>query len=311
MDKESREFLQALGLEADAFCSMSIADTRAAFSTLLASMPKSGHELGGVEEFLLDSSGSNVRIRMYRPASGLTILPSVIFIHGGAFVACDLDTHDWGCREICAQVECIVFSIDYRLAPEYKFPSGLDDCFSATVSILRDISSYGGDPNRVAIAGDSAGGNLATSVAQQLRDSGLPFKLCGQVLIYPCLGNPFSPSPSMLGFNDFISINDIKTWYELYSSHSDDYGNPLFNPLLSKDLTLLPPTLIVTAELDPLRDDAEIYAEALLAEGNIVELMRFDEAVHGFMLFAPILSQGRDGFEKVCAWLRSRFDVSM
>ena len=281
---------------------------RAAFRTLTVDMrqPQNVIPVADVEDMELPGETGPMRARLYRPEADGP-LPTIVFFHGGGFVIGDLDTHDNQCRMVCRDVEAVVLSIDYRLAPEDPWPAGVEDCEAATRWAAEHIDELGGDPDLLALAGDSAGGNLAAVVAQICRDAGEP-KIAVQLLIYP--GVDFRegteeryPSYVENAEGYFLEAADTEWFRQNYLGDSGDKENFRASPLLG-DLSGLPPAVIVTAEFDPLRDQGAAYAKALEEAGVDVTYHCFDGMIHGFFDLWPLSEACADAVKKTCGSLK-------
>ncbi len=252
------------------------------FMTVDLRDPANLAEVGSVEERTVPGGAGEVAARVYRPATEGPH-PTIVFFHGGGFVIGDLDTHDDHTRLLCRDVDAVVVSVDYRLAPETPFPGGYEDCLAATVWAVEHAAELGGDDSRVAVAGDSAGGNLSAAVTLGSRDRGV--QLAAQLLLYP--GVDFVDSqdhPSRVDNAEgyFLTADDM-TWFgDHYLPDPARRTDPYASVLRAPDLTGLPPAVIATAEYDPLRDEGEAYAAALEKAGVPVVLRRFDGLIHGF-----------------------------
>ncbi len=222
--------------------------------------------------------------RHYAPAGAPQ--PLLVYYHGGGFVAGDLDTHDGLCRRICRDADMHVLSVDYRLAPEHPFPAAVDDAMAAFRWAYAHAAALGAMPGKVAVGGDSAGGNLAAVVGQMTAAAGGPAP-CAQILLYPPTDRTTTrPSLELFGDGFFLTRADID-WYHLqYTGSTIAQPDPAQNPLCAKDFSGLPPALVVTAGFDPLRDEGEAYADALRQAGVPVILKRFDGLLHGFCSMA-------------------------
>jgi acetyl esterase len=218
-----------------------------------------------VLERRIDGPGGSIGLRIYTPA-GNGPFPLMMFFHGSGFVLCSLDTHDGMCRNLAAGIRCVVVSVDYRLAPEHKFPKGLDDCLAATRWAAANAVDLGFDPTLIMVAGDSAGGNMAAVTALRIRDEGGP-KLCGQMLLYPVTDYHTLGTPSYAENADGYGLTrDTMEWFwEHYLANPVEAENPYASPLRARDLAGLPPAYVTSAEYDPLRDEAERYGERLRA----------------------------------------------
>jgi acetyl esterase len=216
-------------------------------------------------------------------------LPLVAFFHGGGWVLCGLDSHDEACRQLANGTGAIVMSVDYRLAPEHRFPTAAEDAYAATRWLADHGADLGGDPARLAVAGDSAGGNLAASVALMARDRGGP-ALVFQLLVYPVLDHSFdtgSYKENATGY--FLTVDAMRWFWAQYLGPHGDGSDPYVSPLRAADLSGLPPAHVVTAEFDPLRDEGEAYAARLSAAGVPTEARRYDGAFHGFFSMTAVL----------------------
>jgi acetyl esterase len=211
------------------------------------------------------------------------------FFHGGGFVIGNIETHDDQARLICRDVGIVVVSVDYRLAPEHKWPAGFQDCLAATQWVADHAATLGGDPDRILVGGDSAGGNLSAAVALATRESGP--KLAAQYLIYP--GVDFAedadyPSRVENAEGYFLTAEDMLWFREQYLPDDVDITDPRNSPIHASSLAGAPPAVIATAEFDPLRDEGEAYAKALADAGVEVRLQRYDGLIHGFFAFGTI-----------------------
>jgi acetyl esterase len=242
-----------------------------------------------------ETVAGTIPVRVYRPdAAGP--LPTVVFFHGGGWVIGDLDTHEGACRTLCRDVEAVVVSVDYRRAPEHRFPAAVEDSCAALAWVAAHIADYGGDARRLVVAGDSAGGNLAAVCAQQARDAGL--SLAAQVLIYPAVdlvGDYPSRTENAEGY--LLTLDDMRWFAEQYVGITEGDPraaalavDPRLSPLQASSLTGLPPAVVVTAEFDPLRDEGNAYADALERAGVRVKHKELPGLIHGFYgldVFSP------------------------
>jgi acetyl esterase len=267
-------------------------------------------EAGGPEQAVAEVQNRSVpgpagpiAVRVYRPAKTET-LPVLIFFHGGGFVICNLDTHDRQCRALANASGCAVISVDYRLAPEHKYPAAVDDAYAATRYIAEHAAEFGVDPNRMAVGGDSAGGNLATVVSLLARDRGGP-RLKFQLLIYPVV-DFYDESPSMQQYSEghFLTRAGMDWFTESYLPSREAGLEPSASPMNAKDFRGLPPAMIITAECDPLRDQGEAYARKLQAAGVPVELKRYEGMIHPFFQFAAVLDTANVAIKDAASALR-------
>ncbi|MBG98760.1 MAG: hypothetical protein CMN58_00265 [Solibacterales bacterium] len=260
--------------------------------------------VGSVENTMLPGPAGKIPIRIYRPA-GKGPFPLLIYYHGGGWVLCDLDTHDNTCRIFCALAQCVTVSVDYRLAPEHKFPAAVDDCYAALEYLAKDAIQMGADPLRLAVGGDSAGGNLAAVVAQLARDRGGPV-LSHQLLLYPIMDtlsfNTMSYKKFAKGY--FLEKAGMEWFCEHYLNDPSDAADPRTSPLLSKDLTRLPAAQIATAGFDPLRDEGAAYARRLKEAGIPVDYICYGEIIHGFAGMVGVIPSAKKAMAEIAERLR-------
>lgn len=289
-----------------AFHEMGVEECRQVFAGLLASLPPSGARIAGVSDRKIPGPAGEIAVRIYTP-EGAGPFPVLSYFHGGGWVIGDLGTHDGVCRELCAGAGVVVLAVDYRLAPEHRFPAAPDDCIAAVKWVAANAASIKGDATRLAVAGDSAGGNLATVVAQRLRDTNGP-KLSAQLLIYPVARLDGVATKSMVENAEgyLLQRKDMDWFLGHYLKSPADGQNTAASPILAKSLAGLPPALVITAEFDPLRDEGEDYARALQKAGVKTTLSRYDGAIHAFYSFFPILDQGRQAIDESTRWLKEQ-----
>jgi acetyl esterase len=256
---------------------VSLADVRAANKSFLLQAP--GPPIHAVEEFAAVGPAGPVALRIYRP-SAIRCLPATLFCHGGGFVLGDLDTHDALCRSIALSAECVVVSVDYRRAPETKFPGPVEDCYAALAWLAAHAPRLEIDPGRLALCGDSAGGNLAVAAALLARSRGPTLRHL--VLFYP-ITDAACDTASMREFaRGYILTRSAMQWFwSSYLENPQDAANPLAS-VLRAELAGLPTTTIVTAEFDPLRDEGEAFADRLRTSGVTVFARRYPGMIHGF-----------------------------
>ena len=233
-----------------------------------------------IENREIPGSSGNIPIRVYYPSEGKDF-PALVWFHGGGWVIGDLETAEFNCRKMANDVECVVISIDYRLAPETPFPGAIDDCFVATEWIFDNGVDIGIDMTRIAVGGDSAGGNLAACVAIRARDKNIP--LVFQLLIYPVTDADFNRPSYQEYAKGYFLTHDAMQWYmDYYVPDVNKRNHPDVTPIHAEDLSDLPPAFIITAEFDPLRDEGEAYGNALMEAGVDVEIKRYEGMIHGF-----------------------------
>ncbi|MFM9691829.1 alpha/beta hydrolase [Streptomyces europaeiscabiei] len=257
------------------------------------------------EVFDVDFTGPAGRqtVRVYRPRSDEP-LPMVLYFNGGGFVVGSLSTSDSICRALSTMARCVVVSVGYRLAPEDPFPAAVDDCFTAVKWAADHAAEFGADSRRIAVAGDSAGGNLAATMALMARDEKGP-EISAQVLVYPPLHNAMD-SKSMRENKDplFFNAHSSAWFWNHYLAHPADGDSPYASPLKAAQHGGLAAALILTAELCPVRDEGEAYANALSAAGVPVELHDYPGLPHGFLAVAAKLQTSRDALALIAGYLR-------
>jgi acetyl esterase len=256
-----------------------------------------------VENRRIPGPAGGIPVRIYKPeARGA--LGALVYYHGGGFVLCNLDSHDGICRSLANGAGCVVVSVDYRLAPEHRFPAGADDCYAALEWVAKNAAQLGVDPARLAIGGDSAGGNLTAVVAQMARDRrGPPLRF--QLLIYPvtdCRFDTASYRDNAEGY--FLTTKMMQWFWKQYLADPADAAKPYASPLRAIDFSNLPPGLCITAEMDPLRDEGEAYAARLRAARIEMPTRRYDGVFHGFFGMGALLEQGKRAVAEAASALR-------
>ena len=260
----------------------------------------SGMAVGGVA----DADADGVSVRIYRP-HGSGPFPVAMMFHGGGWVLGDLLTADAQSREVCRGAGVVVVSVDYRLAPEHRFPAAAEDCYAATAWVGEHAAEFGGDAGRLAVVGDSSGGNLAAVVAQMARDRQGP-RLAFQLLVYPATdGVNFDTASYRDNSEGYLLAADSMRWFwNHYAPEIEQRRNAYASPLLADDLSNLPAALVMTAEFDPLRDEGEAYARRLQAAGVACECVRYAGFIHGFFSQTRTIPAVRAAMDKACSALR-------
>ena len=259
-----------------------------------------------VAEHTASGAAGTIPLRVYTPA-GRPPFPALIYFHGGGWVIGNLDTHDGVCRALTNAAGCVVVSVDYRLAPEHKFPAAADDAYAAACWAAANAAVIGIDPTRLAVGGDSAGGNLAAVVALMARDRGTP-RLRLQLLVYPVTDARMNTASYRDNADGYFLTRDMMQWFwNHYLRSAADGENPYASPLRATDLRALPPAVVMTAEYDPLRDEGEAYAAQLRAAGVPVQLTRYPGMIHGFFGMASIMDQAKTAIAEAAAALRRAF----
>ncbi|QBD75041.1 alpha/beta hydrolase [Ktedonosporobacter rubrisoli] len=269
--------------------------------------PASGRVLGGIEDRQITGPAGKLWLRLYTP-EGKGPFPILVFAHGGGWVYGSIESHDALCRELTHAANCITISVGYRLAPEHPYPAALEDCYAATCWAIEHASSFNGDPARVAVGGDSAGGNLATVVALMARDHNGP-PLVYQLLLYPITDHYSRSKPSYEenGEGYMVTKKHLIWCWDHYISSGEEAKQPYVSPLQAQDLSGLPPALVITAEYDPLRDEGECYAKRLQEAGVPVALKRHNGMIHGFVDMYGVLDSGKQALADLAAGLRAAF----
>ncbi|MBV6700411.1 alpha/beta hydrolase [Kitasatospora aureofaciens] len=262
-------------------------------------------EVGSVENTTVPGPAGQIPVRVYRPAAGGPV-PTVVFFHGGGWLTGDLDTHDDVTRRMSRDVNAVVVAVDYRLAPEHPFPAAYDDCLAAAHHVADHINDYGGRLDRLAVAGDSAGGNLAAAVALTFRDEGRP--LAAQLLVYPAtdlIGDYPSRTENATGY--VLGTQDVLDLQHLYAGDDPAVrGSYQASPIRAERFTGLAPAVIGTAQYDPLRDEGNAYAEALKNAGVDVFARTYDGLIHTFLNLFPISPAADAAVTELFAHLKER-----
>jgi acetyl esterase len=262
-------------------------------------------EVASVRDLAAPTPAGDVPLRSYRPlgAAAEAVLPALVYFHGGGWTIGDLDTHDVLCRQLANGSGIAVVSVGYRLGPEHRFPAAVDDALAATRWVCTQAAALGLDPLRIAVGGDSAGGNLAAVVAIIERDAGRA--LAYQLLIYPATDQrQGQPSHSANGEGYLLTRDSIRWFHQQYlggPAHDSDWRA---SPLLAADLSRLPPALVLTAGYDPLRDEGLQYAQRLTAAGTPCTYVCFERQIHGFVLMGRVLAEARSAVALCAAELR-------
>jgi acetyl esterase len=277
---------------------------REAYAMLNATGSKA--EMASVTDRTVPGPGGDIPVRIYVPTTEPGPRPVLVYFHGGGWVIGDLETHDSTVRALASGSGATVVSVDYRLAPEHPFPAALDDCLAAVRWVADHGAEIDVDPARLAVAGDSAGGNLAAAVALALRDSDPALR--AQVLVYPVTdGTLGEPSMDENGDGYFLTKATMAWFWDHYMGDRDRATEPAASVLHAPDEALagLPPALVVTAEFDPLRDEGEAYASRLAAAGVDVTTSRYDGMIHGFFSMGDFVPEGKAAIDEASEMLRA------
>jgi acetyl esterase len=270
---------------------MAPADARTSFDKDLAGIDGPKPDVHRISEGRVKGAAGDLAMRTYEPLAGAS-RPALIYFHGGGYIRGSLDTHDSSSRIIANSAQAVVFSIDYRLSPEAKFPDPLEDCYAATVDIVSRAREFGIDPGRIAVGGDSAGGNFTAGVTLLAAERrGPPLKF--QLLIYPNV-DMGTETESIRLFSKGYFLNSLPFYIASYTRSPKDFEHPLCSPLRAKDLSVVPPAYVLTCGFDPLRDEGQAYAARLKAAGVAVEEVCYDDMIHGFLLLRGLLPEADD-----------------
>lgn len=258
-------------------------ETRDVLAAAAVAMPEI--PMASVENRTVTTPGVDVPVRVYTPTGATFGAPGpvIMFFHGGGWVVGSVDSYDRTARRLADDTGCVVVSVDYRLAPEHRYPAPLDDCYAATEWVVANAGSLNVDPDRLAVSGDSAGGNLAAAVTLMARERRGP-AIAFQLLIYPVTGTPWDGRASYRDNGDgYLLTKQSMEWFtDHYVGDRSRLADPYLAPILATDLTGLPPAHVITAQFDPLRDEGEAYAARLLAAGVPTTVTRYDGQIHGF-----------------------------
>jgi acetyl esterase len=262
-----------------------------------------------VEDYLVPGQAGDITARIYTP-EGAGPFPLLVWFHGGGWVFGDLDSADSTARNLAVGVGCIVASVDYRLAPDTKFPGPAEDCYAAAQWLIENASAVNADPNKVAVGGDSAGGNLAAAVCLMARDRG-GFSFVFQLLVYPVTDFDFTTRSYQENGIDYLLTKESMVWFwNHYLADPIDATNPYAAPLKANDLSGLPEAMVITAEYDPLRDEGEAYAERLRASQVPAKYQCYDGMVHGFFAMSAIIDKAQNALADASFALRRSFGNS-
>ncbi|WP_431126845.1 alpha/beta hydrolase [Variovorax paradoxus] len=298
------DFIEARGIPPTH--TLSPAEARAFYRERRATTQPEAPQVAQVRELKAEGPHGAIPVRLYRPlgSTANAALPVLVYFHGGGWVIGDLDTHDVLCRSLANGAACAVASVDYRMGPEHRFPAAVDDVLAATRWVRREAASLGLDAGRLAVGGDSAGGNLAAVAAIAARDAGdLPIAF--QLLIYPATDQRRGHPSHQANGQGYLLTRDTMTYF--HDHYIDDPRHDLdwrASPLLHADLSGLPPALVLTAGFDPLRDEGMAYAEALTAAGNRAACVCFERQIHGFITMGRVLDEADTAIALCSAELR-------
>jgi acetyl esterase len=306
LDPQAKQFLRTLdSLGVPPFETMGVLDARAA-AAASAEVIGSPFQVAEVRDLAAPGVGGEIPLRLYRPDCAAP-QPALVYLHGGGWVLGDIPTHEKICTEIVHGAGCAVVSVEYRLAPEHKFPAAADDAFAATQWVIAHAQELGIDGRRVAVGGDSAGGNLAAVACLMAKDREAAMPVC-QILVYPITDCNFDTLSYRENADGYLLTRSTMRWFwQCYVDADADMFHPYASPLRAEDLSGLPPALVITAEFDPLRDEGEAYAQRLKDSGVPTTLTRYDGMIHAFIRRTDIFDQAHTAQREVCRTLRQAF----
>ncbi len=286
---------------------MPIEESRRRLAEKAASVSGPPIEMASVKDTKATARGLSVPVRIYTP-EGAGPFPVVLFYHGGGWVQGNVDTHDWPCRAIADRSRAIVVSVDYRLAPEHPYPAAVDDAYAALVWVKANGKLLNADPSKIAVAGDSAGGNLAAAMCLMARDRRGP-AIAFQALIYPGLDSAHLDTDSYRFFGTGYMLNkaNIERFIAMYLPDKRDRISPYASPLLARSHANLPPALVITAGFDVLRDEGEAYVKKLNDAGVRARASRYPGVIHAFVSAPKLLPQAMQAIEEIAAELKKAF----
>jgi acetyl esterase len=304
LDPQARHVLDQLAAAGMApLHALSVAEARA-FMESMRALHGQPTPVPIVRDLEIEGAAGSIPARLYRPREG-GVLPLLVYFHGGGWVIGSLDTHDDVCRDVAAGAACAILSVEYRLAPEHRFPAAAEDCFAATAWAGANAARLGVDPARIAVGGDSAGGNLAAVTALIARDRGGP-ALRFQLLVYPVTCGRMDTPSYRDNAEGYLLTRDAMAWFwDHYVPRAADREQPYAAPLRATDLRGLPPAFVLTAEYDPLRDEGEAYAKRLAAAGVPTTLRRYDGQIHGFFTMGALIDRARAAAAETASALRT------
>lgn len=307
IDAAAKNLIDALNEQGlKSFEQLSVEEVRGAVESFTGLQAKPRAVARVIDAMYLGSGGKQ-GLKLYIPEASAP-LPVVIYFHGGGFVAGGLSVADEPCRALANDVGAIVVAASYRLAPEHKFPAAADDAFAALKWVAANIRQYGGDDSRIAVMGDSAGGNLATVAALRARDGGGP-RIRAQVLIYPVI-DAMAELPSRAEFKNgyLLTAAGLDWFWDQYLASPDDAKNPLASPSKAASLAGLPPALVLSTEYEVARDEAEAYGKQLADAGVDTQVIRFDGLIHGVYWMSGAVPRSKELHEAIVKFLVKQFE---
>jgi len=312
LDPQARALIERIAAAGAApLYTLAAPEARRAYRESRAALAAAPAHVEEIRELSIPGPAGALGARLYRPRSGEKSLPGVVYFHGGGFIYGDLDTHDAVCRGIAQSAPCAVVSVDYRLAPEHKFPAAVEDAFGATVWVAANSGALGIDPARLVVAGDSAGGNLAAVTALTARERGAP-ALAMQVLVYPTTDLAAeSESVSRFGEGYLLTRESMRWMMRTYLRDERDAADWRASPLRAGNFSRLPPAYVLTAGFDPLHDEGKAYAERLMQAGVPVTYECLTGQVHGFLVMGGVIAAAGHAINRIVQAMRSLSRRSM
>lgn len=306
LDPQVKALLDGMAADpAPRIIDLPVADGREMYRAMAAALDLQGVAIGKVEDRTIEGPDGDLALRIYTPvAAGGDALPVLVYFHGGGWVIGDLETHDALCRTLANEADCKVVAVDYRLAPEHVFPAAVDDCYAALKWVEANGASIGVDATRIAVAGDSAGGNLAAVVSQIAKAEKGP-EISFQLLIYPVTDTDTDTGSYRANESGYLLDREGMVWFFDHYLKGADRSDPRIAPLKAASLSGLPAAYVVTAGFDPLRDEGRAYADALKAAGVAVEHVNYDGMIHGFFNLQGALDVGREAVKAAAKALKA------
>ncbi len=304
---QCQAILDAAAAGESMFDAPDVAEVRRRYAASTDAFAPAAPTMKAVADRMIPGPGGVLPVRVYTPDGGDGPLPVLVFCHGGGWVVGDLDTHDAMCRILSDGVKCLVVAVDYRMGPEHPFPAAFEDAWTALNWAFDNASDLGGDPARMAVGGDSAGGNLSAALALHARDNGGP-DLCFQLLIYPAVDMTATGGSRIEHGEGRMLTADAIDWFEArYLRNDDDRSDPRASPLLAENHDNLPPAFVLTAEYDPLVDEGKAYADKLRAAGNQVQYTCYPGMLHGFARMGALVDMANQALSDGTKALRGAF----
>ncbi|HEY0753374.1 MAG TPA: alpha/beta hydrolase fold domain-containing protein [Ktedonobacteraceae bacterium] len=311
LDPQVVAYLSAASVAADASTDLVLTLAEQRRASVRSALDEAGQpeQVAALEDRLLPGPAGDLPVRIYTPIGAeAALLPVLVYFHAGGWVLGSIEGHDPVCRALANRAACLVVSVEYRLAPEHPFPAAPEDCYTATCWVAQHAGEINADPTRIAVGGDSSGGNLAAAVALMARDRGGPH-LCQQVLIY---GETDYYEPGTASYTTYaqgygLTRADMLWFWDQYLSRPEDRSHPYAAPLRASDLTGLPPALIITAEYDPVRDEGEHYARRLQEAGVPTQLSRYNGMLHGFFRMFSVFERSHEALAEIATTLSLAF----